>query len=522
MKKTLSIIPLLIILFLLNITFSFTSSPLNRVRGSVVLDFIVPLDNDDGEWNHTYGGRYWDHGWCVQQTNDGGYIIAGDKSIDELNSAAWIIKTDAYGDKVWEKFFDASAAYVEEVQDGGYIVTGDCYLDPFDSDANIWFIRLDGNGNKVWERIFGNHRGSDVGYCVHQTSDGGYIIAGYTTSYSNTSDAYLIKTDRYGNMIWNKTFSSGCLAGSAYYVEGTRDGGYVLTGWNAEGLWVIRTNSSGDMLWERSFGESMDMGKYVHETSDGGFIVVGSTGLGPGSKNAWLIKLDSNGNMLWNHTFGGGASDWADFGGVTSDGGFVLVGGTESYKRYGDFDVWVIKTDSDGNKEWGRILGIPGKAGQGGHCIQQTSDDGFIIVGNTYSRAPLPGDQGESDIWLVKIIPDNSPPSKPIVTGPSSGRINRRFTINFSSVDPEGDDIYYFVVIWGVGTSGGWIGPYKSGETASYSFIPPVKGTFDITVKAMDEHGWDSLMSDPLRVTFPKPHWLNLLPPFIQRILLLY
>ena len=262
----------------------------------------------DGEWNKTFGGRYWDHGWCVQQTNDGGYIIVGDKSIDELNSAAWIIKTDAYGDIVWEKFFDASAAYVEEVQDGGYIVTGDCYLDPFDSDANIWFIRLDGSGNKVWERIFGSHRGSDVGYCVHQTSDGGYIIAGYTTSYSNTSDAYLIKTDRYGDMIWNKTFSSGCLAGSAYYVEETRDGGFVLTGWDADGLWVIRTNSMGDLLWEKSFGVSMDMGNYVHETSDGGFIVVGSTGLGSGSKNAWLIKLDSNGNMLWNHTFGGGAS----------------------------------------------------------------------------------------------------------------------------------------------------------------------------------------------------------------------
>ncbi len=471
MKKTVLMIPLLVILLLLNITFSFASSTLNQVRGSVVSNITDSLNNnDDGEWNRTFGGPYNDKGLCVQQTSDGGYIIAGERGLPEWNESAWIIKTDAYGNKIWERILDEYALYVEETSDGGYIVTGST------DDEFLWLIKLDEYGNTLWEHRFGG-LGMDGGFCVHETSDGGFIIAGHTSSYSYSFDAWLIKTDSDGNMIWNKTYGSGSWAGGAFYVEETSDGGFVLAGLNYKGGWIIRTDSNGNKIWDSSFGgEGTDFLKCVHETGDGGFIAAGWTrSFGNGLSDMWLIKLDKDGNMLWNKTYGGGSYDTCNFLEVDDDGGFVLVGSTASYSRYSgksNDDLWVVKTDRYGNKVWGRILG--GKDNDLGNYIQKTDDGGYIIVGT--SRSYSSG--GDRDIWLVKIMPDNLPPSKPVVTGSSTAKINKPYTINITSVDPEGDDIYYFVIVWYVGVSG-WIGPYRSGEMVSFTvFNPCSRGCF--------------------------------------------
>ncbi|RLF39619.1 MAG: hypothetical protein DRN12_06730, partial [Thermoplasmata archaeon] len=330
-----------------------------------------------------------------------------------------------------------------------------------------------------------------------------------------------IKVDGNGSVIWKKVYPASCCTTFIEHMEVTSDGGFVLVGSKPGfGVWVIRTDSEGNLLWESCVPETswMDQAEWIDETSDGGFIISGGVGDPFGNNDVWLIRMDGQGNILWNKTFGGGLPEIGYCVRETSDGGFVIAGFTASFSLSEGSDFWIIKTDQYGNKEWGRILDGDARSDDIASCICETSDGGFVVVGDTGTW----NKDDRFDVWLVKIMPDNKPPSKPVVTGFGSARINKPYTINISSVDPEGDDIYYFVITWGVGVSG-WIGPYHSGETVSFTvFNHAPQGVYNITVKAIDSHGWDSLMSDPLRVTFPKPYWLNLLPSFIQRILLLY
>ena len=483
---------------------------------------MVLSNSDNGEWSCTFGGSVIMTASYVDITSDGGYILTGWewKNASTVGDDLWVIKTNEYGEMVWHKIFGAGgsrrdAGYcAHQTSDGGYIVVG--FSEFHDPDGDVWLIKLDGNGNIVWNHLFGG-KWEDIGYSVQQTSDGGYIIVGETMSYGNGSeDVWLIKTDSDGNIVWNKTYG-GKGMDIGYSVEQTSDGGYIITGGThivGSVLWIIKTDNNGNMVWNKTFGglDWLDVGYCVHQTKDNGFIIAGMTySYGAGSSDAWLIKTDKDGNKEWDHTFGGGSWDWAQYVEETSDGGFILVGGTDSYSRYGDKDLWLIKTNQYGNKEWGRILG--GKDDDRGYCVKEIND-GYIVAGS--KNLDYYGDWGNA--WLLKIVPDNLPPSKPVVSGPSTAKINKPYTVNFSSVDPESDDVYYFVIAWGIGVSG-WIGPYHSGETANFTFTCSNEGVYNITVKAIDTHGWESVMPDPLRVTFPKPYWLDLLPPFLQRIL---
>ena len=507
------IIPIIIVSFILLIPISMSHKFLSNEEKTNLAnrDFSITMyPNNDGEWNHTYGARNKDEaGYCIQKTSDGGFIILG-VTVEGIKEDFLLIKTDGYGNLLWMKTLskkqDGKPNHIEETSDGGYILIGTT----FGSDGDIWLVKTDRDGNIVWDKILGTPS-EEEGYCVHQTSDGGYILCGATAGYSNSMDAWLVKTDKDGNIVWDKTFSSGSLAGGAYYVDITTEGGYIITGHSGKdggGIWLIKTDKDGNKEWNKVFGRGKDEGHCVHQTSDGGYIITGCKG-----DDIWLIKTDGDGNMVWNRTFGGGSWDRSYCVQHTSDEGYIIVGSTHSYDRYGGSDLWIIKTDNDGNKVWGRILG--GRGSDTGFFLQETSDGGFVVVGYTDSFTAT----GDGDVWLAKIVPDNLPPSKPVVTGSSTSRINKPFTVNFSSVDPEGDDIYYFVIAWYVGVSG-WIGPYKSGETVSFTvFNRAPQGVYNITVKAIDSHGWESVMSDPLRVTFPKPFWLDLLPSFLQRIL---
>lgn len=475
--------------------------------------------NGDGEWNKTFGGTEYDSAFHVEETSDGGYVLVGGTmsySSNELDEDLWLIKTDSDGNLLWDGFFGGDdtdhGLCVRETRDKGFIIVGATYSysDSIPRDKKILLIKTDKNGNELWTKILG----SGVGFCVQETDDGGYIIVGDTSAYGASHDIYLIKTDEYGDESWNKTFDSGGFDGGNHVTQ-TSDGSYIITG-NTDkdggGLWLIKTDSDGNLLWDKVLGKGSDWGYCVQETSDGCYIIAGyTTHYGMGSRDAWLIKTESNGDELWNRTFGGGGFDWANHVEETNDGGYILVGGTGSFNRYGGNDIWLIKTDADGNKLWGRILG--GADFENGYCIQETSDGSYIIAGWTESFG-----EGEEDMWLVKVIPDNSPPGKPVITGPGSGRIYRSYKYTVRAVDPEDDDIYYFIS-WGDSISG-WIGPYASGENATFSHIWPSEGSYEVQVKAIDVHGWDSLLSDPLPVTMPKQHWKNIFPFFIQRILL--
>ena len=206
-----------------------------------------------------------------------------------------------------------------------------------------------GDSNKWFVKTFGGS-GDDYGSSVHQTTDGGYIITGSTESFgSGNSDVWLIKTDSQGKEEWNKTFG-GPSSEVGISVQQTTDGGYIITGYGNNQLWLIKTDSQGNEEWNQTFGGSdYDSGYSVQQTEDGGYIITGSTkSFGNGNSDVWLIKTDSQGNEEWSKTYGESGGDYGESVQQTTDGGYIITGNTESFGSGGS-DVLLIKTDPEGN-----------------------------------------------------------------------------------------------------------------------------------------------------------------------------
>jgi uncharacterized repeat protein (TIGR02543 family) len=356
-------------------------------------------------WTKTFGGTGLDVAYAVQQTTDSGYIVAGlTTSFGAGASDAYLIKTDASGNTLWTKTFggtfgDELASAVQQTTDGGYIVAGGYSIRQGNRDA--YLIKTDANGNTLWTKTFGETN-DDLANAVRQTTDGGYIVAGYTTSFGTIGgDAFLIKTDASGNTLWTKTFG-GTNGDLAQAVQQTTDGGYIVAGFTKSfgaGNWdayLIKTDASGNTLWTKTFGGTGDDQAYaVQQTTDGGYIVAGLTNYSDAiSGDAFLIKTDANGNTLWTKTFGGTNHDYIYGVQQTTDGGYIVAGLTLSFGA-GASDVYLIKTDANGNILWTKTFG--GTNNDYAHAVQQTTDGGYIVAGITYSFGAIGG-----DVYLIK------------------------------------------------------------------------------------------------------------------------
>lgn len=361
------------------------------------------------QWSQTFGGatlRDIDSGSSVQQTDDGGYIIAGETAyFGTVDADVYLIKTDSQGNKLWSKTFGGaaydSANSVQQTDDGGYIIAGETVSFGV-GEVDVYLIKTDSQGNELWSKTFGG--GShDVGSSVQQTGDGCYIIVGHTQSIgAGGRDIFMIKTNSQGNELWSKTFG-GEADEYGWSVKQTDDGGYVIVGetesfGNGSGdVYLVKTDSGGNELWNKTFGGgSADYGYSVQQTGDGGYIVTGNTfSYGAGEVDVYLIKTDSQGNVLWSKTFGGEAEDVGSSVEQTEDGGYIITGATESFGN-GSYDMYLIKTDTEGNELWSTTFG--GEDYDYGASVQQTDDRGYIITGNTSSF----GDGGK-DVWLIKV-----------------------------------------------------------------------------------------------------------------------
>jgi hypothetical protein len=249
--------------------------------------------------------------------------------------------------------------------------------------------------DSLWSRTYG---GANQDWLVSgaQTADGGYILAGYTYSFgAGGGDVWLVKTDGNGNTMWSRTFG-GPLLDVARNVVQTIDGGYAIIaytesfGAGSADCWLVKVNVNGVLLWSRTFGgHYADDGCGIEETADGGLILLGSTssfGHGGGVSDLWLIKTDCNGNMVWNRTYGGSSNDYGAFVRQTSDGGFILTGQTFSFGG-GHNDGWLLKTNANGDSLWSKTSNWPYEDSYSD--IRQTADGGYAIAGFRYPNLPF-------------------------------------------------------------------------------------------------------------------------------------
>ena len=354
-------------------------------------------------WTRTFGGSDWDEGRSVQQTTDGGYIIAGYTQSYGTGGDVYLIKTDANGNEQWSQTYGGSdydrGNSVQQTSDGGYIIAG--WTESYGAGSyDVYLIKTDANGNESWSRTFGGSY-DDYGYSIQKTYDGGYIIAGYTESYgAGGYDVYLIKTDANGNEQWSRTFG-GSSWDYGRSVHQTSDGGYIIAGntWSYisdDDVYLIKTNGNGNEEWSRIFGgNDLDGGYSVQQTTDGGYIIAGFTFSYIPWAVVYLIKTDTVGNEQWYQTFGGIYMDIGKSVQQTTDGGYIIAGITHSYGA-GSADVYLIKTDENGNETWSQTFG--GSSNDRGYSVQQTSDGGYIIAGYTYSYGA-----GSADVYLIKV-----------------------------------------------------------------------------------------------------------------------
>jgi hypothetical protein len=407
------------------------------------------------QWEKSLGGSSFEIPYSIKPTTDGGSIVVGtsySNNGDITNSKGggdyWIVKISSTGIIQWQKSYGGSdednARSVLQTSDGGYIIGG--YTLSNDGDVTInnggydyWIIKLDSNGNLIWEKSFGGTQ-HDYGYSFNiiQTSDGGYIFAGST--YSNdgdvtlnngNQDVWIVRLTSTGSLAWQKSFG-GSDSDVCTNISSTIDGGFVICGntssndFDVSGnngfvdFWVVKFNSFGNLVWQKCLGGSNeDTAKDISQTSDGGFIVVGNSNSSNGhltgnngSYDIWLVKLDSIGNIVWQRNLGGSGYEDAWSVKQTVDGGYIIAGTSNSTDgvingNIGGADYWIVKTDSLGAIQWQKNYG--GSTADQATGVYQASNGNYIIAGTTASsNTDVTINNGSNDYWIINLGPNLS------------------------------------------------------------------------------------------------------------------
>lgn len=364
---------------------------------ALLLSFLLVITiNNNGfaqpilEWSKNYGGSDSDIPRDIELTTDGGYIFAGwsrstngDVGGNNGGQDAWIVKMDDEGNLEWEKNYggsdDDTAGSIKQTTDGGYIVSG--YSRSTDGDVggnngeqDAWVMKLDNEGNIQWSKNYGG-ADKELAFDIVQTADNGYAFLSSSESFNG---------DVGGN-------------------NGGRD------------FWIVKLDDAGNLQWEKNYGGSAwDTPSSIKELTNGGYMVAGFTGSDDGdigenfgSNDSWLLKLDNEGNLEWEKSYGGSDNDVSYDMDQTIDGGYVLAGRSNSSDgnvggNNGEHDSWIIKLDADGNLEWNKHFG--GAENDAALTIMQTLGGGYIAAGDSRSNdGDVAGNNGEQDTWIIKL-----------------------------------------------------------------------------------------------------------------------
>ncbi|MDQ4141344.1 MAG: T9SS type A sorting domain-containing protein [Bacteroidota bacterium] len=357
----------------------------------------------------------------------------------------------------WDKAFGGSGndllQYQQQTSDGGYILGGTSSSSASGNKStnskgqeDYWIVKVDASGNKQWDKTFGGIK-KDFLQSLQPTSDGGYILGGYSNSpvsgtksvvASGGFDYWIVKIDALGNKQWDNSFG-GISDDFLVSVQQTNDKGYILGGTSGspasgrfgrsksigskgeKDYWIVKVNASGKKEWDKTIGgKSFDFLRTVKQTNDNGYILggysyspssVNKTGANKGFADYWIVKTNSRGLIMWNKTIGGSSEDVLQSLELTKDGGFILggtssspVSGNKTQACKGETDYWIVKVNSKGNIVWDKTIG--GSSKDNLQSVKQTSDGGFILGG--YSTSEVSGNKTEDsnkdiDFWVVKV-----------------------------------------------------------------------------------------------------------------------
>jgi len=410
----------------------------------------------DLDWSKNIGGSEDDLVFGVDQTNDGGFIIAGwsessDGDLEENKGGrdAWIVKFDSEENIEWGKNYggsmDDTALAIKQTSDGGFIAAGWSRSINGDLDSNygqgdVWVFKLDFEGKIIWSKTYG---GSNADYAVDivETSDEGYVLAAVSGSWNSDvtgnngmDDYWIVKLDSSGNLLWEKTYGTVLPDRPTAIILGT-DGGYIICGssWigntngGQDGLegWVIKLNDSGNLQWVKRYGgRYVDYIKTIETTIDGGYIMAGGSKSDDGDltenngeTDAWIIKTDAAGNIEWSKSYGGFDDDDINSIVQTVDDGYIMAGlfGITSG------DSWLMKLDPQGNFDWAQTYG--GTNRELAIDFIQKENGEFIVVNYSDSvDEDIVENKGLIDLWLFKI--------NPMISSNSEIKLNNNVTIS--------------------------------------------------------------------------------------------
>jgi len=435
---------------------------------------LLSFSQPEIEWQKSLGGSNLDEARSIRQTLDGGYIVAGhsesndgDVTGNHGNRDYWVVKLTETGAIEWEKTLGGSdndwARSVIQTSDGGYIVAGGSWSNDGDvigshGEQDVWIVKLTPTGTIDWQKTYGGSNG-EWANSIYQTSDGGYIFAGFSISIDGdvtgnhgSTDYWIVKITETGSLEWQKSLG-GSMWERANSIQQTIDGGYIVAGGSpsidgditgnhgAHDYWIVKLTSNGVIEWQKSLGgSSEDSANSIQEIIGGGYIVSGFSYSNDGDVTGnngdydfWIIKLNTTGGIVWQESFGGSNVDGGGQIQQTLDGGFIIEGNTYSNDgdvngNQGEGDFWIIKISETGDLNWQKTLG--GSGYEIPYSIQQTIDGGFIVAGISESNdGDVSGNHGEGDFWIVKLssylgVNDNNFNTALLYPNPTNGVIN--------------------------------------------------------------------------------------------------
>lgn len=341
-------------------------------------------------------------GNCIRQTSDGGFIIAATQyGPGNQFESIFLIRTNAQGDTLWSKLMkesvmNYSASSILETFNGDLVITGvkgdGGYFVPF-------FMRLDSAGTPLLVKNYLWFAEDHINAIV-QTPDSGFLMSGYVDD-NGTNSLYFIRTNSSGDTLWAKAFEKGFYNPTIYSLQLTNDHGFIVAGSMNNTLtqdvdaFAAKLDSACNIQWAKSYGESAyDFAQMAEQTRDGGYIIAANTySFGVGLAEYFLIKTDASGNLQWSKTYGGPSDDRSECVKQLPDNGYLLIGESASFSS-GNFDIYMIRTDANGDTLWTKTLNGPGN--NQAYSMMLTSDSCIVATGIWLSSF------GSTDVLFLK------------------------------------------------------------------------------------------------------------------------